>query len=533
MSRMSLWSEPQRLEVLSLRGVTEFFVDEVIKSVKQEKLEDGKMSIFRHKEQGILYKNVPPPVAKILAHECLQELDARKNLLEFRDVLKEIVQIFLPSRMSELHIDWHWSHIGEIILNGNTDLSGLKTLEVLRQSRAIDLNARYTLQIKTLLFENITDLRELTLHDICSDEILSIVCKTCRNIETLDVTGSRDVTDAIIEPLVELENLEKLSIKYTCITIKGTESILGGLLTRKRYKLTSFACTRLNQDILFMLTQFPNLESLSITSDISGNITSKCCNFSIDPISGRNCAVEYDISLQNLQDLQIDEGKFGSYPSLLDIFGKYLERFEISAAFVDISVVAKRCPLLSSLHLRTNVVDIFSSTVFECPSLRSLSLVMASNKSPTPLLSVCNNLTYLELCANLTEYIDDQHIIFQSSALENLEVLCIASNDDCISRKVVRNFQMHCTNLRSIKVFGKNYLELKEKFRSYHGVEVSSKLCLNIADELIRMAQMIGPNCRFKEEPIHIGTSGRYLKFLLMPRNSPPTSGSMLRWYVL
>ncbi|XP_069702423.1 uncharacterized protein [Periplaneta americana] len=496
---MPLQVEPDSLFLLSLQKTVKHLTDTVAELCKEAKLENHKkVSIIRHKQKGIRRKNIPTTVANAIAYKYLQEVDYRTDLDEFTDVLEDIVHIFLPSGISELRIDWHWYHIGEILLKGNTCLRGINILQVLRRSFAYRSRAecmfQYTPNVNKQLFNNISDLCELILHDICSDRILSIVCKRCRSLQTLDVTGSGFVTDAVVEPVIELENLNKLLIKNTSITIKGTKSILRGLLACKKYKLNSFGCSELTQDILLMLAQFPNLRSLSTNCDfVEDKSSSLSSNFFHDLISLNSDSHEETTSnrtlLQSLQTLEIyRRSRFSRFGPELHVkyFGGFLLSLVLEAKKMDISHLARSCPVLLSLSLRTDqLTKEFDPTVTQFPSLRSLNLVI-SGCSPTALLSMCNNLTFLKLTANLREYTDIQGALFQSNSLKNLEVLFIASTVEDILVPVVRNFEWHCTKLRIIKVFGSNFLYLTETFLSFHGVKVSSELCSNYCDELFR-----------------------------------------------
>ncbi|XP_069702421.1 uncharacterized protein [Periplaneta americana] len=495
---MGLHVEPQSLFVLSLQIITKLLIDTFAKVCKQTKIQySNNLARFSHKKGGILCKKLPTAIANALAYKFLQELDLRKDLVQFTNVLKEIIHIFLPSGISELRIDWHWIYIGEILLNGDTCLKGIKLLKVSRRNYRYVTDSYDVTQINKRLFNNkIIDLCELSLHDICSDEILAIVCKTCKNLQALDVTGSTQVTSKISDTIIKLKNLEKLIIKHTYIFDEGL--ILERLLARKKiYKLNSFGCTLISERILLALAQFPNLNSLSMTSNMIGYISAKyfTVSESRDIFHDDGGTLIDEISLRNLKTLEISQSRLLSYPiGFIKWFGNLLLNLKIEVCGVDISHVAKRCPLLTSLYLRTNCIEKnFYSTVSEFPSLRNLTLVMASEYSPTPLLSMCNNLRSLQLCANVSEYKDIQNEIFQRDVLKDLEVLCIASNDESIPMEVVKNFELHCTKLRSIKVFGENYLELSEMFRSYQGVEVSSELCLKVADELSRTRPMMPP----------------------------------------
>ncbi|XP_069704610.1 uncharacterized protein [Periplaneta americana] len=500
---MRLQVEPERLVVLSLQTTTKFLIDTVAELCKQSKLQDSKkLSIFRHTQKGILCKNIPTTVANALSYKYLQELDLRKDLVEFTDVLKEIIHIFQPPEISELRIDWHWFYIGDIFLKGNTCLQGIKIFKLSRRSRQYEPHSCYTPDINTLLFQSITDLRELTLHDICSDKILSIVFETCKSLQTLDVTGSRDVTDVVVESIIELESLEKLFIKYTSITIEGTEAILRGLLKHRKYELNSFSCKCLNQEILLMLAQLPNVRSLSTSPEFKGDIDLSLSSNSFYNLRNLNSdlhekTISNGRSLQYVQSLEIDQRKRRSflYPKLhVKYFGTSLLSLELEAKEVDVSHLVRSCPLLLTLHLRTNnLTEMFDPTVSQFPSLRNLTLVMSRGGSPTPLLSLCSNLTFLELCANLDEYTDIKGALFQTSMLKDLEILFIASNSENIPVEVVRNFESHCAKLQTVKVFGENYLELTETFSSCYGVEVSRELCLKVADELTRTRRMFSP----------------------------------------
>ena len=135
------------------------------------------------------------------------------------------------------------------------------------------------------------NLRSLCLCFDCTDYIMQIISENCPNLQILDVTSSRSVTDRSIDHILKLKQLHELQLHRTSVSMVGFAELIVGLeklqdlgrcddfgkvvkyIYENYYKigpfnLKKFQIRDLTTDHLkLMVDMFPNIECLSLFHD--------------------------------------------------------------------------------------------------------------------------------------------------------------------------------------------------------------------------------------------------------------------------
>lgn len=288
---------------------------------------------------------------------------ARTNMSKFlieMNVVVSLTEVVLNSRLREMSFS-EWPKIMRYVLYKN--LYKMTGLEVLNLGSCIGgwrttEHDQYTLHG----ISNMKNLRSLCLCFDCTDMIIQVLCDNCPNLQCLDVTSSRSVTDRSIQCLLGCSQLKELQLHHTSITNEGLAHLLKGLpkiqeigkcdafgeVLRYLYhdlKASGpFALKRIltrdlsNESLKLFVDMFPNIESISLFY-----ISIPVADFTIFS------------SLDHLRELKLLScAYYGDYlKQLLEVKGSNIEILHLEhVEEIDYDVlmhISEFCPFLKSL----------------------------------------------------------------------------------------------------------------------------------------------------------------------------------------
>lgn len=159
-------------------------------------------------------------------YNYLPQHNISKFLVEM-NVVVSLTEIILNSHLKRIKFS-DWPKIMRLVLYRN--LSKLDKLEVLNLGSCT--GGWRTSEYDKWILDGIsvmTNLRTLCLCFDCTDLVLQVLCDNCPNIQCLDVTSSRSVTDRSVPYLLKCVQLKELQMHRTSVTIEGLADLLIGL----------------------------------------------------------------------------------------------------------------------------------------------------------------------------------------------------------------------------------------------------------------------------------------------------------------
>jgi hypothetical protein len=424
---------------------------------------------------GVLYGMVPYYMVNAVTLELLQQLDDRLDEVQglaeqpwCKRILHEIVKAVLHPELTELFITWRWKYITEFVITEMSALSNLKVFklpvnfEFIEKAKTSSVELAVRKQLHTMV-----NLQKFVFHHYSTDDTIRVLCDSCILLKCLDIYLSNDVTDASVKHIMKLKYLEELDVTETDISDEGRVHLLRGLSQNNPKNLRSYRTYSFtNLEISILSDQFPDLRDFSaslIREDLP------ICNFQ------KFC---------NLETCNIySYGEF-IYSDLFKHIGSNLLKLSFVGPSVNIVDIIKNCPNLNSLVIKADHLRMDGAPVPGLSSLQHLTLRTRDSPGATLLLSQCQNLTSLQLCAQqifFYTFLDD---VMMKNPLACLQHLCVGSLNGNLPPEAVVFMTRHCTHLTTCKVFGGQEAELKALYHNYPGVKVESDLWIQLADNV-------------------------------------------------
>ncbi|KAL3280600.1 hypothetical protein HHI36_003832 [Cryptolaemus montrouzieri] len=143
------------------------------------------------------------------------------------NVVVSLTEVVINNSLREIYFS-DWPKIMRYVLYKNLyKMSGLEVLNLgsCTGGWRTSEHDKYILHGIT----NMKNLRSLCLCFDCTDSVLQVLCENCPNIQCLDVTSSRSVTDRSIPSLRKCLQLRELQLHRTSVTNEGLAQLLQGL----------------------------------------------------------------------------------------------------------------------------------------------------------------------------------------------------------------------------------------------------------------------------------------------------------------
>lgn len=281
------------------------------------------------------------------------------SFLTEMNVVVGLTEVVLSSTLRYLDFTV-WPKIMRYVLSRNLDkMTGLEVLNLGACAGGWSCE-----NIDKLLCNGIAgmrNLKSLCLCFDCTDNIIALIGDTCKNLQTLDVTSSRSVTDRSIPSLMKCTKLHLLQLHRTSITVIGYAQLLLGLpnlqdlgrcdefgrvvkYLAQEELLSSFSLKKLQVREL-------NTIMLSLVIDICPNITH------LSLFHSETCDLRLLCNFDNLKELKLLSCNFymDHLKEIIEVRGYNLSSLHLEHVedmdFNSIYIITQHCPLLKNLVL--------------------------------------------------------------------------------------------------------------------------------------------------------------------------------------
>ncbi|XP_018324571.1 uncharacterized F-box/LRR-repeat protein C02F5.7-like isoform X1 [Agrilus planipennis] len=335
---------------------------------------------------------------------------------------------------------------------------------------------------------NMKNLRSLCLCFDCSDTIVQNIGENCPQLQVLDITSSRSVTDRSIVSLLKCNQLRELQLHRTSVSVEGYAQLLTNLkrlqdlgrcdefgavikYIHHNYQVTGPLGLRKIQtrdlsteNLRLLVDMCPNLEYISLFHDEqTSDLTILAMLDNLKELKLLSCAFYTDFLKQLLEIRGIN---------LTSLHLEHVEEIDLDA----IVSISQYCPLLKNLVLyncdfidqNSSYVDMFNVKPFRYLE-RIFWVVDCALTHLEFLLLNALNIKYIHLGSSTGITHASMAKILANNPMKRLEELRILYSSDmniCTVNMLLEN----CTNLRVLSELeswqGITMEELKE-FRTY------------------------------------------------------------------
>ncbi|XP_001849814.2 uncharacterized protein LOC6040420 [Culex quinquefasciatus] len=198
---------------------------------------------------------------KDLIERVKRALDVRASMAKFLaqvNVAIAMSDILLSRKLRSLKIDDMPKMMRHVFYSRMSDMKGLRYLSLGSMTggwKTFDMQE--TIMKGMVTMKNLTG---LTLNYDCTDTILQGLAKFCPNLEYVDISNSKYITNDSIEHLVKLKNLKVALLHRTQITISGIIELLV-----KAKNLTDLGrYDELGRCLEFIDQNYPQISSLKL-----------------------------------------------------------------------------------------------------------------------------------------------------------------------------------------------------------------------------------------------------------------------------
>jgi hypothetical protein len=424
--------------------------------------------ILHHAEEACkrlrywLYTAVDQKFANEITMEVLSKLDkcAICRLTDSslgKKILQKLVYASLNTDLTELDITY--KRIASLVVSRMWTMGKLRTLKVtcwVENEALLEDMKKY---LPTFYY-----LEQFSFRIHCTDDVLNILCWSCRHLKCLDISGSHRVTDDGVNSIARLLCLNELKLICTDISERGYLGLMNSLARQPNY-IKNFGCDCYSDtQLLTLVTDLINIREISL----------RICGFSADV-----CVLEH---LENLTVLRLKYCLFSDVVDLILKRGYQLRELDLeSSGNLDLKFISENCHNLVRLVIRERMYE-----YEKCSSFPKLQYLMLQTRDPTAaeiLLSQCHNLTTLELCTVREFY--DHHMcsVLRKNPFEHLQTLSMGTLSGSLSPGTVGLISEHCVKLSEFKVFGEPGVNMKFLCELYPGLQIVPELWSKLADK--------------------------------------------------
>jgi hypothetical protein len=421
--------------------------------VEEDKLDDMHQ-ICQHL-QHLLEDTIPPSMADEVTFKLLKFIDGIYkdiylwiNEPQVKKILQDLVSAIIHPAVVRLdlcpdlqHEKFHhgqgscWNFILPLVCNKLHMLKKLKVLRIMEQ-------------VKPFLSLNLLEvLEEFTLMNVCNNELLAILLRSCKQLRKLDAEYSIHVSDEGVGTLLQFQYLEHLNVKGTYINEKAMTELLTGLARHKASHtddaplLKSFGCSNLTSDqFILLVNNFTNLSGLSFNRI-------------------EECNMELLKCLKHLQVFIVTEAQFTDICKVLHSIGNQLVCLHFTCYDrIDPTVIAMNCSSLQCLHIGSNTYSMTVPTPKQLallPGFKSVQCLYLnfpnSSDMITCILSQCTSVRLVKVV--VLDGSDDIIIdVLKQNPLKHLEELNWWSYDMTpLSRETAKQIVDHCPKLAVLR----------------------------------------------------------------------------------
>lgn len=310
------------------------------------------------------------------------------------------------------------------------------------------------------------NLKSLCLCFDCTDNIIQIIGDNCTQLQSLDITNSRSVTDRSITSLLACSQLREIQLHRTSVTVVGLAQLLVGLT-----RLQDIGrCDEFGTVIKYLHQNFPQAGPFNLKKVHTRDLTTENLRLFVDIFP----KIEYvslfhdeqisDLtvltSLENLKELKLLSCAFyGDYlKELLEMRGsniislhlEHVEEIDLNALIY----ISEYCPHLKSLVLyNCDFIDTqvlpqnrYTTKAFQCLERVFWVVDCAINHLEYILLNAIN-IRYIHLGSSTGITHSTIVSVLRSNPMKFLRELRILYSSD-MSMRTVELLLASCTNLK-------------------------------------------------------------------------------------
>jgi Leucine-rich repeat (LRR) protein len=278
----------------------------------------------------------------------------------------------------------------------------------------------------------------------CTDSILIVLSRYCRQLEHLSVMFSKKVTVQSVESIKKFQNLKTLNIWGTSITKQYCCQLLDILL-----KLEDFSSDQ--EDILEGVSERPLVLKSLTTTHLKNlqDLVSLCFYLTRLTLYAVNCDLTYLRALTSLRELAVSNCSFSVTETFLRSRGEQLTFLKLKEVSAVIMEFITYCTQLKTLHLS---VCTFISLTGDLSSLHYKNLehltIRGYHMSNFDiLLSAYTKLKTLKL---LQVPVLGNEIIVDAVTAGKWEQMEVVSFNECVEVETLMYIVNNCYNLRKI-----------------------------------------------------------------------------------
>jgi hypothetical protein len=409
-----------------------------------------------------LYTGVHRKFASEITSEVLSKLD-KCDICRLTDtslgkkILQKLVYASLNTELTELDITY--KRIASLVVSRMWTMGKLRTLRVtcwVENEAWLEDMKKY---LPTFYY-----LEEFSFRIHCTDDVLNILCRSCRHLKCLDISGSHRVTDDCVNSIATLLCLDEVNLICTGISERGYLVLMNSLARQPNY-IKNFGCDCYSDtQLLTLVTNLINIREISL----------RICGF-----HAAVCALKH---LENLTVLRLKYCLFSDVVDLILKRGYQLTELELeSSGNLDLKFISENCRNLVRLVIKERMCEYQKCSSF--PKLQHLILQTRDPSAAELLLSQCHNLTTLELCTVPEFY--DYHMcsVLKKNPFKHLQTLSMGTLSGSLSPSTVGLISEHCVKLSEFKVFGEPGVNMKVLCELYPGLQIIPELWSKLADK--------------------------------------------------
>ncbi|XP_065164566.1 uncharacterized protein [Atheta coriaria] len=470
-----------RLETLCVSAVGNFVVSlapTILSTIHKHHEPQIRLQKSIDRISTILATHVPLYLYDGMALEVLEAVKqlierTKKNYYMYFNTATFMTEMYVAVGLTEVVLDPHlkqisfscWPKIMRYVLYKN--LFKLTGLEVLNLGSCTNGSSDYEPYIIQGISQ-MSHLRLLCLCFDCTDNIIQVLSESCPNLQILDVTSSRSVTDRSIPHLLKCTQLYDLNLHRTSVSVEGLGQLLLGL-----YRLQDIGrCDDFGAVLSYINSKYPKIGPIGLRKIHTRDLTTDQLRMLVDTCPNlENVSLFHDEQFSNLQVLaHLDHLKmlkllscdfYGDYArQLLEVRGcnitslhlEHVEQIDLKA-IMDIS---QYCPRLKNLVLyNCDLTDqaagysrSFKVKPFQCLE-RLFWVVDCALVHLEFVLMHCTNIKYIHLGSSTGICHSSIVKIMGFNPMRELEELRILYSTD-MSTNTVELLLANCTNLRVI-----------------------------------------------------------------------------------
>lgn len=157
---------------------------------------------------------------------CYPHISMSHFLTEM-NVVVSLTEVVLNNRLKTIDFS-QWPKIMRYVLYKNLDkMAGLENLNL----GSCTGGWRTSEHEKNIIdgIKVMKNLNSICLCFDCSDLVIQTISENCLNIQSIDVTSSRSVTDRSVPQLLNCKNLKELQLHRTSVSVTGLAKLISGL----------------------------------------------------------------------------------------------------------------------------------------------------------------------------------------------------------------------------------------------------------------------------------------------------------------